>query len=374
LHKKLHILFLSGWYPSRVSPSNGDCVQRQSEAVATVQNVTLIHVITDKNIKRKECSTTLINNVLTKIIYIPRTSNPISKFISFFKTYLSEINKIGDFDLVHLNITYPVGIIALYLKIFKNKPFIISEHWSGYQKPKNKSISFYQKIVTKRVVKNASFVCPVSKHLQKEMENFGLKGSYVPVPNVVDTSKFNISLNIPENFTITHVSGMNNEIKNIDGIINIISKLQGKIPNLKFNLIGYNSNKYELKVKKLNIKNIHIIDQISNIEVADYLKKTNVFIIFSNYENLPCVILEAFASGVPVVSTNVGGISEYFPENFGYLTTPKDEIEFEKAILKIYNKKLNFDKKLMHNYAKKNFGIKTIANSFSKKYYKALNN
>ena len=126
--------------------------------------------------------------------------------------------------------------------------------------------------------------------------------------------------------------------------------------------------------KKLNIKNIHIIDQISNIEVADYLKKTNVFIIFSNYENLPCVILEAFASGVPVVSTNVGGISEYFPENFGYLTTPKDEIEFEKAILKIYNKKLNFDKKLMHNYAKKNFGIKTIANSFSKKYYKALNN
>ena len=95
---KLHILFLSGWYPSRVSPSNGDFVQRHAEAVATVQNITLIHVITDKNIKRKECSTTLINNVLTKIIYIPRTSNPISKFISFFKTYLSEINKIGDFE------------------------------------------------------------------------------------------------------------------------------------------------------------------------------------------------------------------------------------------------------------------------------------
>ena len=54
MHKKLHILFLSGWYPSRVSPSNGDFVQRHAEAVATVQNVTLIHVITDKNIKRKE--------------------------------------------------------------------------------------------------------------------------------------------------------------------------------------------------------------------------------------------------------------------------------------------------------------------------------
>jgi len=47
LKKKLHILFLSSWYPSHVSPSNGDFIQRHAEAIATKHNVTVIYVTTD---------------------------------------------------------------------------------------------------------------------------------------------------------------------------------------------------------------------------------------------------------------------------------------------------------------------------------------
>lgn len=369
LNKKLHILFLSGWYPSRVSPQNGDFIQRHAEAIATKHKVTLIHVITDKNISRKEFSTEIINNVLTKIIYLPKSSNPISKFFSFFYTYLKEINSIGDFDLTHLNITYPKGTIALYLKWFKKKPYIITEHWSGYQFPQNNNI---KKIVTKTIIKKASFICPVTMHLQKEMENFGLNGNYFPIPNVINTSYFNIFKNSTNNFIITHISGMNNKIKNVDGIINVISKLQCKIPNLQFYLIGSNSNEYQYKIEKTKIKNSRIIDQISNIEVANYLKKSNVFVLFSNYENLPCVIIESFACGVPVISTNVGGINEYFPKNFGYLINPKDEIALENAILDIYRNKITPNKIEMHKYADKKFGIETIAKQYSKIYYKTL--
>jgi len=372
---KLHILFLSKWYPSRVSPTNGDFVQRHAEAVATKHHVTLIHVITDEHLKKsREIIEFKKNNVQTYIIYVSSTKNPILKFFRFFKSYIKIIKKIKNFNLVHLNITFPVGLIALYLKWFKKTPYLISEHWSGYQPPMNKSIGHIPKKITEIIVKNASIVCPVSKNLQDNMVNFGLKGNYYPVPNVVNTDHFNI-LNEPhKEFIITHISGMNNEIKNVEGIINVVSKLQHKIPNLKFYLIGNNPIQYKVKLEKLGNKSVKIVGQIPNSEVGNYLKKSSVFVLFSNYENLPCVILESFACGVPVISTDIGGVSEYFPKDFGYLIKPKDEISLESSILKIYNNELNFNKYLMHNYAIKNFGVETISEIFSNIYVKILSN
>jgi len=374
LTTKLHILFLSKWYPSRVSPTSGDFIQRHAEAVATKHNVTLIHVITDEHLKRSsEIIEFKKNNVQTYIIYVSPTKNHILKFFIFFRSYLTIIKKINNFNLVHLNITFPVGLIALYLKWFKNKPYLISEHWTGYQKFSKKSIGFFKLMVTKIIIKNASVVCPVSKNLQDKMVSLGLSGNYYPVPNVVNTSIFNIDESSIENFTITHISHMGNEHKNVKGILNVISNLQLKIPNLKFYLIGNNPIQYKVKLKKLGNKSVKIVGQIPNSEVGNYLKKSSVFVLFSNYENLPCVILESFACGTPVISTDVGGVSEYFPNSFGYLIKPKDEIALENSILNIYNKKLNFNKKLMQNYAENNFGVKSISKIFSTLYSKILN-
>ena len=370
--KKLHILFLSSWYPTRVSPYGGDFVQRHAEAVASIHKVTVIHITTDKNLKRKEHTEYKKNNVKTKIIYVPISKNPISKLILFFKAYLNTIKKIDFFDIVHLNVTFPVGIIALYLKWVKKKPYLISEHWTGYQFLNKKSLGYLKSFVTKLIIKNACFVCPVSTNLKNKMIDFSLNGNYDPVPNVVDTTLFTIKNNSFNEFIVTHISHMGNDHKNVEGIIKVLSKVQHQIPNLKFNLIGENSNKYRSLIEKLNLKNIQIIDQIPYNKVPQYLKNSSVFVLFSNYENLPCVILESFACGVPVISTNVGGIHEYFPRNFGYLIEPKDKTSLENSILKIYNNEINLDKKLMHTYAEDNLGVKIIGETFSKLYTKIL--
>ncbi len=374
LNQNLHILFLSSWYPSRILPNNGNFVQRHAEAVATKHKVTSIHVITDVNLKNKiEVVEADINKVKTLIAYIKPSKNPITKLVRFFRAYLNLINRAEYFNLVHLNVIYPVGIIALYLKWFKQKSFIISEHWSDYQFPLNIKISIFVKIITKKIVKNASFVCPVSKHLQDAMTDFGLIGNYHPVPNVVDTKKFNFHIKGSINFTITHISDMDDEYKNITGILNTLSKIQKSYPNIHINLIGHFSDKYLPLLKKLTIKNIKIIGQIQHHQVADYLNNSDVLVLFSNYENLPCVILEAFSCGVPVVATNVGGISEYFPKDFGELITPKDEYALEKALIKIYQSHSKPNQTLMHQYAEDYFSMNAISAIFSRLYYQTLN-
>lgn len=374
LRNKLHILFLSSWYPNNLKPYIGDFIERHAQAISSQHKVTVIHVVMDDSIIEKVYKTSVESNLELQLIYLPKTKNKILNFLSFFTTYIKEINKIETYDLIHLNISFPVGIVALYYKWFKNKKYLISEHWSGYQFPHNKKIGFLQKKTTQLIIKNANFITPVSKNLQHAMEEYGLKGNYSIIPNVVNTSHFNISDELLKDFTITHISSMDNNVKNIKGILSVFTKVQKSIPTIKFQLIGENSEKYEYLVQELKLKNIEIIDQIPNSEVPSYLKKSNAFILFSNYENLPCVILEAFACGIPVISTDVGGIKEYFPDNFGYLIKPNDQKALHAAILKIYNSELKYDKKIMHQYAHQNFGIETITNLFSELYYKITSN
>jgi len=231
LKKNLHILFLNSWYPNRVLPNNGDFIQRHAEAVALKHKVTAIHVISDKdNHKTIEIVDEEINGVRTIIAYLKPTNNPILKTYHYLLAYYKVLKRIDYFDIVHLNVIYPAGIIALYLKWFKQKPYIISEHWTDYQYPLNKKIGLFRKFITKIIIKNASFICPVSKHLQNSMINFGLKGHYYPVPNVVNTNIFKPINHTHNNFNITHISNMDDKHKNIKELLSVINDLQTEIP------------------------------------------------------------------------------------------------------------------------------------------------
>jgi len=73
------------------------------------------------------------------------------------------------------------------------------------------------------------------------------------------------------------------------------------------------------------------------------------------------------------VSTDVGGISEYFPKSFGFLVQPKDKKALKNAILKIYNANIKPNKLKMHQYAVDNFSPDSINASFTKLYNETLN-
>lgn len=68
--------------------------------------------------------------------------------------------------------------------------------------------------------------------------------------------------------------------------------------------------------------------------VADYMADADVFILSSLYEGLPLVVLEAMASGLPVISTRVGGICDVVTDN-GILTDI-DADELAEAMVKLY--------------------------------------
>jgi glycosyltransferase involved in cell wall biosynthesis len=375
LSTKFNILFLCGWYPSKVLPNNGDFIQRHAEAVSLNHKVTVIHIITDQQTKKNiDYTSEVINGVETHIAYVKYSNNSLKKIFFFIKAFKVLLLKTGSIDVVHLNEIFPFGIFSLYLKWFKKIPYIISEHFTGYHYPLSKNISFIQKFISSIITRNASFVCPVSNDLKNSMLKLGLKGNYYRVPNVVDTAVFFPIIKTPTIFTITHVSNMVNNHKNVEGIIRVIKKLESKVDDFRFKLIGEDSFKYYAFARKtgINLEKTIFIDQVSHEEVATNLKESNLFILFSNYENLPCVILEAFSCGIPVISTNVGGVNEYFPKDFGFLIDKKDETALLHKIMEVYTD-FKTKKEKMHVYVENNFSRTTIANQFSELYNSALN-
>ena len=377
MSKKLHILFLCGWYPSRVLPTNGDFIQRHAEAVSLKNYVSVLHIISDEAVKKTEFVSFEKNNVKTHIAYVKKNKNIVSKAIVFYKAYRGLLQKIETFDVVHLNTIYPFGIFALHQKWFKKKPFIISEHWTGYLAPQAKQIGSVEKFISTVIAKNAKYICPVSENLAKNMQELGLQGVYKPIPNVVDTEAFYPIKKDHEHFNILHISNMKDNQKNISGILNVLQKLDKNFDNFSMTLIGENSKKYKEKANNLGIdsQKLQFVDQIPQRELNDFFGKADVFILFSTAENLPCVILESFATGTPVISTDVGGISEYFPENFGVLINQKDERMLYKEIEKVYLRKKQFDStEEMHHFAVSNFSREKISDDFSELYHKSLSN
>ena len=87
----------------------------------------------------------------------------------------------------------------------------------------------------------------------------------------------------------------------------------------------------------------------------------------SVWENLPCVIIEALASGLPVVATNVGGIPELVNDENGVLVPPEDPYSLANALDYALNKKWNRCR--IAEKAVKQYSIETIGHIWTRIYH-----
>lgn len=354
-------------------------IQHHAEAVAEHCTVSLLYVHSDENLKykKKEVFTETFNNVFTIRIYYKNVKSKIPlisdllKGYRYFKANFKGISLIkstkGKPDILHVNILTRLGIIALIYKLFSNVPYIVTEHWSRYLQITNTYKGFFRKIFTGIVVKNASAVLPVTENLKKAMLNFGLKNkNYIVIPNVVDTELFIPFDKIPDRKKkrIVHISCFEDRSKNISGIIRVINKISLKRQDFECFLVGEGVNLDELmdyaEKQKIKDKFIFFTGLLEGKELVDTINQSDFMLMFSNYENMPVVINESFACGIPVLSSNVGGIPEYINKETGMLVERQNEEELLSKIDYFLDNFHLFDKKKIRKFAIENFSKEQI--------------
>lgn len=376
--QRLKILFLASWYPNKAAPTLGNFIQRHAEAVAIRHEVTVLYVgfIADQEEDWK-VEETHINGVQTVTVYGKKGGLKIRKKWQGFQKgirWLAEKNA-WHFDLVHQNVIWPDGWQAVWLKWKYQWPFIITEHWTGYDTTVRQDQPMLLRMFSKFVSTRADLICPVTQNLADVMQQYGLKGQYEVVPNVVDTSIFHAGSKDSDSIQFLHVSSLNDDHKNISGILRVWKKISDQFPQAHLHIGGDGDiNFLQKQIDTLNIRkgSISIFGEKTWQEIAVMMSHAHTLVLFSNYENLPCVIVEAMASGMNIISSDVGGIREHVNSDRGILVSSKKENELEQAFIEVIQHPDKFDVERISNYGRSTFSQERIAELFTAIYERVL--
>lgn len=118
------------------------------------------------------------------------------------------------------------------------------------------------------------------------------------------------------------------------------------------------------------------LPRLNQLEVSEYLALADVFIFTSVFENFPLVVLEAMASGLPVISFDVGGVKEVLQhQHGGYLVAANNLNDFSEAITRFLglNDSDIFDiKKFNKSLIIKNFTSEVMSSNYYQVYQDLL--
>ncbi len=368
------ILFISSWYPSKVEPTNGNFVQRHAEAVALKNDVEVLHAVGCAMQKKQyEIEKTEVNGIITIIVYYKTTALPILNFVRRWRAYQKGWRALSCPDLVHANILKNSMLFAVWLKWWYHIPFVISEHWSIFLKENRSKLSKGGWCIAQFIARYASYILPVSNAMKNHLKELGFQNRFKVVGNVVDTQLFSVGNTKSGPFTFLHISNLV-PLKNADKIIKVAARLRAIHQDFRL-CIGGDGDVEVLKtlVAQLDATAyIEVFDALTLAEVADKMKSSHCFILFSNYENLPCVLLESIATGTPVIATRVGGVSEIVNERNGVLISINEE-ELLAVMKKMLEREYAFSSpEALHKEIEEKCSRRVISEVLDEVYQKVL--
>lgn len=371
--ERKHIVFLARWYPHRYDPMLGLFVQRHAEAAALYDDISVIYAHADDQINRKfDVVDETVNNVRTIRVYYKKSWSKIISLFRFFRANNKALKLLPKPDIIHVHILTRLGLIALRQKRLHGTPYIITEHWSRYF-PGNDFSGFLRKALTKTVVRHASAVTTVTDILAKAMQSHGLHNDkYIVVPNVVDINVFKPQPHHNEVPKIVHVSCFENKSKNITGLIDALQIMESRNVEFQCVFIGDGIDFAMIKdyVKKLkHQENIRFTGVLEGQEYIGELSSGDFLVLSSNYETQGVVLLEAFACGLPVVSTNVGGIPEIVDDSNGILVLPQEPDKLADAMQTMLQTYKNYDVNVLRDGIIKKFSNETVGKLLNHIYH-----
>jgi glycosyltransferase involved in cell wall biosynthesis len=154
---------------------------------------------------------------------------------------------------------------------------------------------------------------------------------------VVDTSLFyppEKNQKIHDDKKILFVGSLK-PVKGLPHLFHALSKLGRERIDWHLDIVGEGParEEYEQMVARLGLDHkIKFHGLRTKREVAGFMRQADFFVLPSLWENLPCVIIEAMASGLPIVSTEVGGIPELINAETGILVPPGNVTRLSEAL------------------------------------------
>ncbi len=279
-------------------------------------------------------------------------------------------------DVVHVQVSDPIGLSVVSYARKMNVPVVTTEHNQPevfteplhmpklIKKPVDAMLSsyFYSR------QKKSDFVTMPTKQAIDNLILSRKKEFKVPVAavsNGVDLSnfkpgktsdeiyeKYKIRKNVP---TVVYVGRVDPE-KKVGLVVDAFSKVLEKLPEAQLVVVGDGVDRLRIEqnVKKLGVlKSIRILGRVLQPDLYELYRVGDVFATASEIETQGIVLIEAAATGLPLIAVNAGAVSEVcITGKNGFLCEPKDVDGIAESMYKILS-----DKELQKKYSKASLEI-----------------
>ncbi|ELZ21458.1 glycosyltransferase [Natrinema limicola] len=289
-----------------------------------------------------------------------------------------------DFDVLHTHLPYAQTLGRIIGRMTGHQNIISkqSSFPSNYH-PITRSLEYITRPLDSKTV-------AASKGVQKAFTgdaNFYQKGEqsrWCTIPNGLDVEDFNSKVQNANPSRIRQKWDIGDEemvvlnigryipAKSQKDLIYAMDLVTEKVPNTHLLLVGYGELESELRaqIRKLGLNdNITITGYTSSVE--DYYAAADLFVLSSVLEGFGIVVIEAMASELPVIGTNIPAIEEIIDQNeSGLLVSPESPSELSKAILKLLSSQRLRDELGVSGYERvqSKYNIESMSDNYIKLY------
>ncbi|MBX7172022.1 MAG: glycosyltransferase family 4 protein [Pyrinomonadaceae bacterium] len=246
--------------------------------------------------------------------FLPNNPETIFQNLKLLRTIFTSLkfwwlllSKLPKTDIVHIfssgTTSYLISTLPpLFIaKLFRKKTILnyhtgeAEEHLKNWKLTAKPTMKWFDKIVVP------------SKFLVDVFAKYGLHAE--AIFNFVDTEKFKFRER--KKLEPIFLSNRNFEpYYNVSCVIRAFAEIQKQFPEAKLLIAGFGSEEKKLKdlAAELKLENVDFLGKIPNEEMPQIYDSADSYLNASLVDNMPLSLIEAFSAGVPVISSNAGGI------------------------------------------------------------------
>ncbi|MFO7670877.1 MAG: glycosyltransferase [Bacteroidales bacterium] len=299
------------------------------------------------------------------------------------KLYARYQRRFGKPDLILAHSVTWAGYAAGLIHLKYDVPYLVVEHRSFFvwstPEARNMVRPFYLPFF-EEAFRNCHTVVPVSGSLMKGLTQLmpWVEKKAVIIPNLIREDMF-----VPPGSTrktdpfVFFWAGRLEHVKGIDVLLKAVDILKKKkITGFRVRLAGRGSLRegLEFQSEELGLSQVvEFLGRISREEMQKEMQGANCFVLPSRYEAFGAVLIEAMASGLPVIATRSGGPDDIVNKENGLLIGTEDAQQLASAMEQIMTSYGSYSAGKIRESTLKQYGEKAVMKKYHELFQHILN-
>jgi glycosyltransferase involved in cell wall biosynthesis len=368
---RLKVLVITNWYPTQESPAKAVWVREHAKAAGTFAEVRVLHCAgPDRTLKplwkaEPETDETLREGIRTYRLWYRQPPLPLVSYLMYswaiFRAFLQIVDQGFRPDVIHVQV-YDAAGPALLIGKLNRIPVVVSEHFSSFPRKLLGRLDIFKAWLAFRW---ADAVLPVSRTLQRAIEDYGIRAHFQVIPNAVDSRLFYPAPAPKTEGSRKHIlfTGQLAPVKGVPCLLHALSRLAGKRSDWHVDIVGDGNAREEYQHLAADLR---LADRVTfhgiktRHQVAEFMRRADLFVLSSLCETFSAPAIEALSAGIPVVSTRCGGPEEFITEGVGVLVSPGDADSLAGGLDYMLDHLHRYAPVYLSQYAKERFSLERV--------------